>query len=95
MGNVVLKGFIVVPEADIKAMLSELPNHTKLTLKEPGCSLFEVKSRRGEPCIFDVHEEFIDDASFELHQSRIKGTKWADITANVERHYKVNRSGSC
>lgn len=95
MSKVSLNGFIEVQESDLEAVISALPLHVKLTLDEVGCNIFEVIQRTNNPCVFDVYEEFIDKRTYDLHQSRIKGTEWASVTQNIVRHYEMTKlSGS-
>lgn len=42
MEKVVLKGFVIVPENDLNAVLIELPSHISNTRSEGGCLIFEV-----------------------------------------------------
>ena len=46
MANVILKGFIIVPDDDMPGVLEELPNHIALTRQEAGCISFEVSRDR-------------------------------------------------
>lgn len=85
-----LKGFIIVPEADLAGVLNELPNHIALTKKESGCLVFNVTQDGGNQYRFDVYEEFESKASFEKHQERVRASKWGEITINVERSYQVD-----
>ena len=89
MSKVTLKGFIVVPEAELALVQSELVNHVRLTQKEPGCLSFRVTQNADNPLQFDVFEEFSDRAAFEHHQQRVKASHWGKITQNVTRHYEV------
>lgn len=91
MSKVILKGYIVVPEDELKAVKSELSNHVFITKSETGCVVFQVSQRLDNPNVFDVYEEFEDDYSFDLHQDRVKSSAWGQITKNVQRHYKVTR----
>lgn len=72
MPKIILKGFIIVPRQDLDAVKTELINHQRLTLAEPGCLVFEVVQYANNPYRFDVHEEFKDRDSFERHQARVK-----------------------
>ena len=90
MSKVILKGFIVVPEEDLLSVEKELKNHVKLTLEEPGCITFKVNQSKNVPTRFDVYEEFIDKASFEAHQARVKLSTWGKISANVKRYYDIS-----
>ncbi|MGY8870249.1 MAG: putative quinol monooxygenase [Pseudomonadales bacterium] len=89
MPKIVLKGFILVPSKDLPAVQSEIVNHKNLTLKEPGCLVFEVTQAKENSCRFDVYEEFIDKAAFEMHQERVRRSLWGKVAENVERHYEI------
>lgn len=89
MAQVTLKGFIEVPASELDAVKTELANHIRLTLKEPGCMTFRVNQNDHNPLRFDVFEEFIDKAAFEHHQQRVKASYWGKLTANVVRHYEI------
>ncbi len=90
MSKVTLKGFILVPEADLDVVMQELPIHTELTRQEAGCLSFQVTQSKAEPNRFDVHEEFRDRTAFEAHQTRVKNSHWGQVTCNVERHYEIS-----
>ncbi|MFQ1900699.1 putative quinol monooxygenase [Aeromonas veronii] len=89
MGVVILNGFIIVPSNDLALVKDELDNHIQLTRSETGCLIFKVTQDPLNPCRFDVYEEFVDEAAFQAHQSRVKSSRWGEITVNVERHYTV------
>lgn len=89
MSKVILQGHIVVPAADIVAVLDELPNHIALTRAETGCLVFDVSRDKADPLRFNVYEEFDSPASFQLHQQRVKTSAWGAITLQVQRHYTV------
>jgi autoinducer 2-degrading protein len=88
-----LKGFIIVPSEDLNAVLAELPIHIENTKEEIGCLIFQVLQDQAQLNRFSVHEEFIDKASFEAHQDRVKNSKWGRVSSNIERHYRVNKIG--
>jgi len=90
MSSVILKGFILVPEAELETVQRELINHKRLTLAEVGCLVFEVTQSSLDPCRFDVYEEFIDKTSFITHQARVKASHWGKVSVNVERHYRLH-----
>jgi quinol monooxygenase YgiN len=92
MPKVVLKGFILVPERDLLAVIGELKNHRRLTQQEPGCLEFRVTQNSEVSTRFDVYEEFVDKEAFEAHQLRIKTSTWAEISENVTRHYQIFES---
>ncbi|WCE31803.1 putative quinol monooxygenase [Vibrio sp. SCSIO 43137] len=92
MGKVVLQGFILVADDDLKRVEQELDTHTKLMLQEAGCITFRVINSSENPSRFDVYEEFTDRAAFELHQWRVKASRWGEVTVNVERHYQISEA---
>ena len=89
MKKVILKGFIIVPTADLPAVKKALISHKELTRNEPGCLMFNVTQSEFNLNRFDVYEEFIDRTAFEQHQARVKGSAWAKATVNVHRHYEI------
>ena len=90
MTKVILQGFIVIPDSDLEVVKSELLIHKNLTLKEPGCLIFTVTSDEVNPHKFSVYEEFTDQTAFDNHQTRVKLSKWGEVTKNVERHYQIS-----
>lgn len=92
MGKVILEGYIVVPEDDLKAVTAALPTHIELTRKEVGCLQFEVTPKPGSPNVFTVYEVFVDRFAFESHQQRVRESAWGAITGQVERHYEIRES---
>ncbi|MCP5178432.1 MAG: antibiotic biosynthesis monooxygenase [Pseudomonadales bacterium] len=89
MGALRLSGHIVVPPEDLDAVLAELPIHIQLTREEPGCRAFSVRQSPTDSRRFDVAEEFVDREAFEMHQRRVRASRWGDITRNVTRHYEI------
>ena len=85
-----LQGFIIVPTEELDIVKNELINHKYLTLQESGCLSFSVTQDKSNLCKFDVYEEFVDQAAFDKHQTRVKSSKWGDVTKNVERYYQIN-----
>ncbi|WP_417226242.1 putative quinol monooxygenase [Amphritea sp.] len=89
MSKVILQGFIIVPEEDLAALKQALPEHAELTRDEPGCLLFEVEPHASDPYRFDVYEEFVSQAAFDLHQQRVKQSRWGAVSAHAIRHYEI------
>ena len=87
IGKVIVKGFIEVPSEDMDTVLSELPCHIALTREEEGCLIFEVNPDLTDKNRFNVYEEFRDKAAFEIHQERVKNSRWGEVSKNVLRHY--------
>ena len=90
MSKVILSGYIIVPNDDLESVEQALILHTQLTLAEAGCLIFEVIKDVNDPNRYSVYEEFIDQAAFEDHQTRVKNSHWGKVTVNVERHYQVS-----
>lgn len=89
MSEVTLTGYILVPSADLEAVIAELPTHIALTHAEPGCLSFEVLQDQENPLRFTVNETFTDADAFADHQARVRASKWGAVTENVERHYTI------
>ncbi|HEX5678247.1 MAG TPA: putative quinol monooxygenase [Alcanivorax sp.] len=89
MPKVILTGRIIVPDSDFKSVIAALPTHIDLSRNEKGCLRFDVTQSAEDKNIFNVYEEFIDDAAFQRHQSRVRSSVWGDVAANAERHYEV------
>jgi autoinducer 2-degrading protein len=87
--KVILKGHILVPAADLDQVKAELENHKNLTLKESGCLIFQVTPDEQDPFKYNVYEEFISQEAFDIHQARVKASRWGEVTKNVERHYFI------
>ena len=64
MKEVILSGFIIVPESDLAAVREALPRHMAATKAEPGCIVFSVKEHEREPGRFEVYEEFESKEAF-------------------------------
>ncbi|MFD1159022.1 putative quinol monooxygenase [Roseovarius aestuarii] len=89
VGEVRLSGrLICASEKDAKIVRDYLPEHVRLTRKEPGCISFEV-SKTDDPMIWRVEECFRDRKAFELHQQRTRYSAWWFATASIPREYKV------
>lgn len=86
-----ISGFVEVPEADREAFARELPEHTRLTLLEPGCMEFSVTPDPEIPGRYKVEECFTDDAAFALHAERAAKTPWAHAARNIKRSYSEQR----
>ena len=90
--KVILSGYILVPEGELKPVLDALPRHIELTQAESGNLVFEVTQDDTNPCRFNVYEEFVDQEAFEAHQERARNSAWGQVTQNVERYYKISSS---
>jgi len=89
VSRVTLEGLIRVPPDRLDAVLAELGAHVRLTREEEGCLVFRVDQRSYEPSVFDVYEEFVDRASFDAHQARVKESSWGACTQGLVREYTI------
>lgn len=89
MSKIILTGYIIVADTDLVAIKNELPIHAQLTREEVGCIFFEVLQDEINENKFNVYEEFVDRAAFELHQQRIANSTWALASKNAVRHYTI------
>ncbi|WP_196140764.1 putative quinol monooxygenase [Aliikangiella sp. G2MR2-5] len=90
MKKVVLKGYVLVPESDLDAVMNELPNHIANTQSEEGCLVFSVVQDNLNKNQLNVYEEFIDDVTFNNHQKRVSSSTWGAISENCQRHYEIS-----
>jgi quinol monooxygenase YgiN len=60
-----------------------------MSREEEGCLVFRVDQRSDEPSVFDVYEEFVDRASFDAHQARVKESSWGACTKGLVREYTI------
>jgi len=89
MVNIVLTGYVIIPEADFDAISEAMPEHIRLTLEEPGCLSFKITPDKSDPLRFSVYEEFIDMAALKFHQKRSREGHWHEVTKNMERHFSI------
>tara|TARA_R110001583_G_scaffold171120_3_gene324622 strand:- start:1940 stop:2281 length:342 start_codon:yes stop_codon:yes gene_type:complete len=90
LSKVILQGYILISDADLEKVKTELIVHSKLTKEELGCLVFEVWPDINNANKFHVYEEFIDQDAFDNHQARVKNSNWAKVTTQVQRHYQIN-----
>ena len=90
MKKVTLSGYIIVPISELDTVKEALTEHIKLTKAELGCMVFEVTEHSTERGRFDVYEEFESSKAFELHQKRVRGSYWGEITQNLKREYTID-----
>lgn len=92
MSKVILQGYILVSESELRVVKQELVTHSELTKQEPGCIKFDVTQDKSNPNKFHVYEEFTNQDAFTHHQDRVKNSYWGIVTKNVSRHYQINNS---
>lgn len=88
MNNVVLEGYILVPDENRESILDALEIHIQLTRQELGCITFEVTACQDDNNKFSVYEVFDDMNSFQWHQQRVKASEWGIISKDVTRYYQ-------
>jgi autoinducer 2-degrading protein len=92
VSGIILKGTILVPDADLEIVQNELIIHTELTRQESGCLIFEVSQNIDNANEFTVYEEFVSKSAFDSHQQRVKNSHWGKVTKRVERHYQITET---
>jgi quinol monooxygenase YgiN len=73
---------------EVEIVKTHLPDHIRLTKKEPGCISFEV-SQTDNPLVWRVEEVFSDRAAFDFHQQRTRASEWFTATSMIQRDYVV------
>lgn len=92
MPHVRLSGQLICTGDQETAIVAQhLPLHQHLTRAEPGCLTFEVQ-QTDDPHVWQVDEEFADDAAFAAHQERAANSEWGRATAGIERRYRFEES---
>ena len=91
MPRVSLTGHIDVPPERLHAVAEALPLHIELSRAEPGCIFFNVDPCPNVPGRFLVSESFMDQASFDAHQTRTKASEWAKVTESIPREYEITK----
>lgn len=84
---------VCVDENEAATVLRHLDLHVALTRAEPGCLHFTV-TQTADPLVWTVHERFVDQAAFDLHQARVQASEWGRATAGIERDYVVTTIAS-
>jgi len=92
LSKIILQGHIIVADAELGVVTNALVNHSALTKAEVGCLIFEVTPDSTNLNKFFVYEEFVDQAAFDKHQTRVKQSTWGEISKNVQRHYQITHS---
>lgn len=90
MSLIHLQGQLIctTPE-DRRVVLAHLPQHMRLTLREPGCLFFDITQDEAEPNIWHVNEGFATRAHFEAHQARMQASDWGRATLRIKRRYQM------
>lgn len=88
-----LAGHVIAPEANLEAILQELPGHRDATRAEPGCLRFDVFQDLEDKCKLHVFEVFKSEKDFRLHKKRMQGTAWVKASQNLEKFYTVSKKG--
>jgi len=94
LSKVILEGYVIAPDSDLAAIEEELPNHLLLTRQEEGCIKFEVTQDHKNPNRFNVYEEFTSEKAFDTHRQRLRGTRWSEVSSNLEKHYKTRSNNA-
>ena len=88
-----LRGHMICTSAEEVALVTtHLPEHTRLTRLESGCTGFEV-TPTDDPMVFEVMETFRTRADFDAHQVRMRESEWFKHTHPIARAYRVEEIG--
>ena len=80
-------------KADAETVARLLPEHIRLSRKEPGCLQFSVVPT-SDPLVWSLDETFTDRAAFEAHQARTRASDWFVATSHLQRDFRVEDIGS-
>lgn len=69
-----------------RVVLAHLPQHMRLTLREPGCLFFDI-AQDADPLVFHVNEGFASAEAFGAHQARTRASDWGRATQGIRRDY--------
>lgn len=83
-----LSGTLTCNASELETVRSALPEQIRLSRAEPGCLEFEI--RESAPGVFNLSEEFMDQAAFEAHLTRTRASTWWQLTAHMPRNFKVS-----
>lgn len=87
-----LQGRLICRSAEERrAVLTHLPLHIRLTLREPGCLLFDL-AQGEDPMVWSVEEVFASYAAYETHQKRSAQSDWGRATLRIRRDYTLHEA---
>lgn len=87
-----LQGRLICRSAEERrAVLTHLPLHMRLTLREPGCLLFDL-AQGEDPMVWSVEEVFASYAAYETHQKRSAQSDWGRATLRIRRDYRLGEA---
>ena len=87
--NIKLEGYLDVPASRWSEVLTALESHIEKTRAEAGCIKFNVTPCSEVEYRLLVSELFVDQTSFDAHQTRAGNSDWAKISAGIPRHYEI------
>ncbi|AJE46941.1 putative quinol monooxygenase [Celeribacter indicus] len=90
MAKIVLTGTLSCAPDEVEGVLALLPDHIRQSRAEPGCLDFELWQDELTPTEFHVSEVFRDEAAFEAHQERMRGSDWGRVTAHMRRDFRTS-----
>jgi len=71
-------------EAEFERLFAEL--RAEMRTREPGCHLYSLLKSRKRPGAYIVHEQYTDEAAWQLHESSAHGAKYfPKIRAHLEK----------
>lgn len=73
-----------------RVVLSHLPLHMRLTMREPGCLFFDIAQDPFDPLVWTVNEGFAAEPDFVAHQTRSAASAWGQATRRIRRDYALS-----
>jgi len=92
MEKVILSGYILIPEEQLKQAELALKEHIRLSQEESGCLVFKVERDIYVSGKYHVYEEFIHQEAFDFHQKRTATSPWGMLSKDFERVYSLKSS---
>lgn len=72
-----------------RVVLSHLPLHMRLTMRELGCLFFDIAQDPFDPLVWTVNEGFASEPDFVAHQTRSAASAWGQATRRIRRDYAL------
>lgn len=88
-----LRGHLIclAPE-DATALIGHLDDHLHLSRAMPGCLICDI-TPTDDPMVFEMIEAFRDRATFDAHQTRVRGSAWFAATRGILRDLRLEEIG--
>ncbi|GHV12643.1 hypothetical protein FACS1894219_05950 [Clostridia bacterium] len=91
MKSIICKLFIKPDRADEFITVSKY--NSENSLREPGCSRFDLVRIIDDPATFFLYEVYDDLAAFEFHKTTAHYAKWRDTVADLQAKPRESLKG--